>query len=303
MGHPWPLTVEHTEVPGASGYEVEVEQDSTTYSLASQVSDPDPLQHEVWIYVHASGQSRVRALGPTGVAGAWSAWVPFFVSDLAPSGISPTDYDLIPADAVRFTFSNNAAFFGDRTYGSPYDGPRVANHTVDLWKVTTDSYTLVDSYTTTYTPSSSSDYVSVDYPGILPPGDYRWYAYATSIKGDHSMHSADHFFSTALLNTGTPCNTTVQSGGEAYEMHEIELGQTSGTLEFHYDTINVPDIMEVWYEGSLLKSSGCWGSMGWGWDTIDYQGSSTKISVIVYPHCDPAYTYDTLWSFMVKCPE
>jgi pimeloyl-ACP methyl ester carboxylesterase len=95
-----------------------------------------------------------------------------------------------------------------------------------------------------------------------------------------------------------PCSTTQVQGGDTPETRNIDMGRTSGTFNFTYDTYTQPDRMVVLYQGAVLFDTGCVGQSG----SVDltYSGTSTTITVQVTPNC--AGGSGTLWTFTVYCP-
>lgn len=94
------------------------------------------------------------------------------------------------------------------------------------------------------------------------------------------------------------CNTQQVAGGDAAESRVIELGRTSGSFVFQYDTFSQQDRMIVTYQGGVLFDTGCVGASGA--PTLNYAGSSTQVRVTVQPNC--AGGTGTAWNFTVNCP-
>jgi Viral BACON domain len=94
------------------------------------------------------------------------------------------------------------------------------------------------------------------------------------------------------------CNTQQVSGRDTPETLTIEMGKSSGTFTFDYNTYEVPDRMEVFYEGRILFDTGC--VRGPGSLALTYSGISTVITVQVTPNCSG--TESTGWDFTVNCP-
>ncbi|MBW2367140.1 MAG: hypothetical protein JRH15_04570 [Deltaproteobacteria bacterium] len=95
------------------------------------------------------------------------------------------------------------------------------------------------------------------------------------------------------------CNEAVVSGADDPETHIVELGQSSGTFEFFYDTAALEDQIIVRYEGSVLFDTGCVGATGT--EMLTYSGSSTQVEVEIIPNCDGGT--GTFWEFTVSCPQ
>lgn len=97
------------------------------------------------------------------------------------------------------------------------------------------------------------------------------------------------------------CDETVQQGTDAPETHVIELGQTSGTFQFEFDTRFIEDQLIVTYENNVLFDSGCVGTNGFQSVDLTYSGNSSTVTVEVIPNCTG--TVNTFWEFIVHCPE
>jgi hypothetical protein len=102
------------------------------------------------------------------------------------------------------------------------------------------------------------------------------------------------------VNLVSQCDALVEQGGDAPEIHSIDLGKTAGTFQFQYDTVSIMDRILIEYEGQTLFDSGCIGTNGDLFENIVYSGNSTNITVRVLPNC--AGTSGTYWSFQVGCP-
>ena len=94
------------------------------------------------------------------------------------------------------------------------------------------------------------------------------------------------------------CNQTTNSGTNAPVSQTIELGKKSGSFVFDWDMQNVPDRMNVAYQGTVLFDTGC--VSGTGSKTISYSGGSSQVTVNVTPDC--LAEGSTAWSFTVSCP-
>jgi hypothetical protein len=94
------------------------------------------------------------------------------------------------------------------------------------------------------------------------------------------------------------CGTKTQAGSDMPETHDFDLGQTSGTFKFSYDTFTIEDQIDVIYENKNIFSTGCVGHS----DTVTlmYSGGSSIITVQVTPNC--AGGSGTAWNFEVDCP-
>jgi hypothetical protein len=113
------------------------------------------------------------------------------------------------------------------------------------------------------------------------------------------------------------CNDTVYSGGDKAETHTIELGRNTGTVLFGATLWDVPDDIQVWYEGKVIFDTACYGtdsedfmtgnrvnvncSLGYCSGQFTLNGRSTQVTVTVNPNCDRA-SETTRWEFLVQCP-
>jgi len=96
----------------------------------------------------------------------------------------------------------------------------------------------------------------------------------------------------------TPCNQTVQAGGDAPESHNINLAKKSGTFLFKWEMFGIKDRMTVVYQGNIIFDTGC--VSGNGTKSITYSGNSQVVTVNVQPNC--LGTTGTGWNFQVGCP-
>jgi hypothetical protein len=94
------------------------------------------------------------------------------------------------------------------------------------------------------------------------------------------------------------CNETSQAGSDTPDTQIIELGKNSGAFSFSYQTYSIKDQIIVMYEGSVLFDTGCVGASGS--PSLQYSGSSTKITVKVIPDC--AGETGTAWNYTIGCP-
>lgn len=100
----------------------------------------------------------------------------------------------------------------------------------------------------------------------------------------------------------TQCDEKQFAGSDTPETHEIDLGKSSGSFEFQYETYSVKDQMIIKYKEKILFDSGCVGTNGLRIQPVNYSGWwSKKVIVEVYPNCDN--TTGTQWNFTVKCPK
>ncbi len=92
------------------------------------------------------------------------------------------------------------------------------------------------------------------------------------------------------------CGVATQSGGEGVTRTTHELGSTSGTFRFTYAAYSIPDQFDIYYEGTLIYTTGGPVS-GFGDVMVSYgPGTSTVIEVVV---TGPS---GTVWDYTVYCP-
>lgn len=99
--------------------------------------------------------------------------------------------------------------------------------------------------------------------------------------------------------TPAPCSSTQVAGGDTAETRTIQMGKTSGTFSFSYDTYSIADRIVVSYEGQTLFDTGCVGASGSV--NLSYAGTSSIVTVRVTPNC--AGDSGTQWTFTVGCPK
>jgi hypothetical protein len=96
------------------------------------------------------------------------------------------------------------------------------------------------------------------------------------------------------------CNDQQQAGGDAPEIHTINLGQTFGTFQFDYNVYTVKDQIIITQGGTTIFNSGC--ISGSKSVMLNLSGFGNQISVRVNPNCD-GNTSGTQWNFTVHCPK
>ena len=94
------------------------------------------------------------------------------------------------------------------------------------------------------------------------------------------------------------CDQQQVAGDDTADQRSIEMGQSSGTFNFYYETYGIEDQIIVSYEGNQLFDTGCVGASST--ESLTYSGSSTKIRVEVIPNCTG--TSGTAWNYIVNCP-
>ena len=82
-----------------------------------------------------------------------------------------------------------------------------------------------------------------------------------------------------------PCNAQQVAGGDIPETRTIELGRTSGTFQFTYDTAAIEDRLVIRYQNAILFDTGCVGTNGPRTQSVTYSGTSSIVSVEVTPNC------------------
>jgi hypothetical protein len=94
------------------------------------------------------------------------------------------------------------------------------------------------------------------------------------------------------------CSTTQVAGGDAADTRYIQLGSTSGTFSFQYQTFTFKDQIRVVYEGKVLFDTGCVGASNTV--SISYAGSASIVTVEVIPNCSGGT--GTEWNYTLSCP-
>jgi hypothetical protein len=94
------------------------------------------------------------------------------------------------------------------------------------------------------------------------------------------------------------CPGGTQAGGDAPVTRAFELGSTSGTINFCYQTFTVKDRLIVRYEDQVLHDTGCVSDGTTA--PLTYAGASSLVVVEVVPNCEG--TTSTAWRFRVACP-
>jgi hypothetical protein len=95
------------------------------------------------------------------------------------------------------------------------------------------------------------------------------------------------------------CNDQQQAGGDAPEVHYINLGQSMGTFTFDYNVYSVKDQIIITQGGATIFNSGC--VSGSNSLSLNLTGFGNQITVQVHPNCE-GNTTDTKWDFTVHCP-
>ncbi len=95
------------------------------------------------------------------------------------------------------------------------------------------------------------------------------------------------------------CNDKQEAGANKAESHTIDLGQSSGSFMFDYNTKTVKDQIIITQDGNIIFDSGCVGERKSV--RLRLSGYSTSITVRVNPNCDGSSS--TAWNFTVHCPD
>lgn len=95
------------------------------------------------------------------------------------------------------------------------------------------------------------------------------------------------------------CNDRQQAGGDAPEIHNINLGQSFGSFRFDYNMFTVKDQIIITQGGQTIYNSGC--TSNTNSLQINLNGMGNQISVRVNPNCAGSSS-STEWNFTVHCP-
>jgi hypothetical protein len=111
--------------------------------------------------------------------------------------------------------------------------------------------------------------------------------------------SANHTVRPNIKPVVSPCNAQVRSGGYEGYVGVFEMGRTSGSFVFQYNTNTIPDKITV-YDGADTG----------GKIIFTYKGSTGASKSAVVPFSQPAITVEiigqatgTVWDFKVNCPQ
>jgi serine/threonine-protein kinase len=96
-----------------------------------------------------------------------------------------------------------------------------------------------------------------------------------------------------------PCKQSTVGGGYGVTRTVHQLGSKRGTFRFVYDTFDTPDIIEIFYEGKLIWTTGGYVRTNGNREvSISYgPGSATTITVVV----TNTQNTDTQWRYTVYC--
>jgi hypothetical protein len=94
------------------------------------------------------------------------------------------------------------------------------------------------------------------------------------------------------------CNDTQKAGGDAPEVHLIDLGVSSGVFRFDYQTFDIKDQIIISQGGRTIYNTDCVGESRSV--QVQFNGYTSMIEVRVNPNC--AGSTSTAWNFTVHCP-
>jgi hypothetical protein len=115
-------------------------------------------------------------------------------------------------------------------------------------------------------------------------------------------NKCDSSFGYAANPPALSCNAGQQvAGGDTPDSRFFEMGRTSATFRFDYDTQSIPDRIQILYQGAVIFDSTCLGTNGTITAHPSFSGSSSLIQVNVTPNCSGG-TSGTAWSYQVYCP-
>ncbi|CAF3627626.1 unnamed protein product, partial [Rotaria socialis] len=108
--------------------------------------------------------------------------------------------------------------------------------------------------------------------------------------------------STACSTSCMNCSGQTETGADTPVSRRYNMGSSSGTFTFFYNTVNVQDRIKVWNDGKLLNDTQCVGESRT--ISITYSSTSSIIRVDVEPNCactNPSGCTGTVWTFVVYC--
>ena len=97
------------------------------------------------------------------------------------------------------------------------------------------------------------------------------------------------------------CSAQQVPGGDTPDKRTIELGKTSGSFVFSYETYTQEDQMIVRYQGAPIFTGPCVGTKGVRNERLNFNGTATSIEVQVIPNCARPGS-GTQWYYTVSCP-
>jgi cysteine-rich repeat protein len=111
----------------------------------------------------------------------------------------------------------------------------------------------------------------------------------------------------------SPCDLLVQAGsveGSPPGGFQVDLGTQVGNFWFVWDTVDIPDRLQLFRGATKLADTGCVGTQNpacqgsgcGGSQFIAWDGTgSTTVRVVVDPNCELKNGI-TQWAFVVTCP-
>ncbi len=130
--------------------------------------------------------------------------------------------------------------------------------------------------------------VDYDYGDLPAP-------YQTTLADDGPRHGSG----------GADCGEQTVSGGEGTNVSVFDLGATSGTFSFDYETYSIPDSVIIEYEGNVIfdadgtidGTANFVSTNGVANATVNFSGLSSQITVTVV-----GSAANTAWFYTVGCP-
>jgi len=110
------------------------------------------------------------------------------------------------------------------------------------------------------------------------------------------------FASSVCGGSCTTCDGQQVAGADTPVSRRYDMGSTSATFTFDYDTYTIKDRITVWNGATRVFDTGCVGASGSV--SISYSSSSSSIRVDVEPNCDCTSSSGcsgTAWNFKVHC--
>ena len=137
-------------------------------------------------------------------------------------------------------------------------------------------------------------------------------ALPTNLKVMFSLEQVAIFFSDLILSSSSfftkdiqvPtksgfCDDTTVAGTDLPDRRIINVGGSNKQLRFSYETFQVKDQIDIYYQNSLIYSTGCVGARGTV--TLPINGNETNVIVKVSPNCEG--TTGTQWNYVLQCQE
>ncbi|MBF0286493.1 MAG: hypothetical protein HQM14_01630 [SAR324 cluster bacterium] len=115
-----------------------------------------------------------------------------------------------------------------------------------------------------------------------------------------TIETSSDFPADAPVTSGQ-CDDQQGAGYDTPEVRVIEMGKSSGTFTFSYQTYRQEDQMFVLYEGAQLFDTTCLGTGNYLTENITYSGTSTQMTVQIVPNCVSGS--GTAWAFSITCPQ